>query len=190
MSPAYVFESERLGFRRWQPSDRDAFSVMNADFSVMKYFPQVLTKEASDLLIDRFEVHFVEKGYGMWAVEIKENREFIGFIGLLEINMDVDFKKAIEIGWRLDKRFWKKGYASEGATACLEYAFNILKMNEIYSFTAVLNQPSEKVMQRIGMEKIKEFDHPSVEIESPLRRHVLYKIQNGNHFDQRSHKND
>lgn len=60
--------------------------------------------------------------------------------------MDVDFKKAIEIGWRLDKRFWKKGYASEGATACLEYAFNILKMNEIYSFTAVLNQPSEKVM--------------------------------------------
>lgn len=179
MNPTYVFESERLGFRRWRESDRRAFSSMNADASVMKYFPQVLTKEASDLLIDRFEEHFVEKGYGIWAVEIKENREFIG---LLEINMDVDFKKAIEIGWRLDKRFWKKGYASEGATACLEYAFNILKMNEIYSFTAVLNQPSEKVMQRIGMEKVKEFDHPSVEIESPLRRHVLYKIQNGNHF--------
>ena len=190
MNHPYIFESERLGFRRWQESDRIPFSIMNADASVMKYFPNGLTKKASDLLLERFEKHLLEKGYGIWAVEIKKNREFIGFIGLLEINMDVDFKKSTEIGWRLDKRFWKKGYAVEGATACLEYAFNILQMNEIYSFTSLLNQPSETVMQRIGMKKVKEFDHPNVEADSPLRRHVLYKIQNGNHFGQLSHKND
>ena len=178
MSNTYVFESERLGFRRWQASDRNAFSSMNADPTVMEYFPNVLTKEESDLLIERFEQHFVEKGYGLWAVEIKENQEFIGFIGLLEVNIDIDFKKSIEIGWRLDKKNWKKGYAVEGATACVDYAFNVLKMNEIYSFTSLLNKPSETVMKRIGMIKVKEFDHPNVEIDSPLRRHVLYKMQN------------
>lgn len=174
MSNTYVFESERLGFRRWQASDRNAFSSVNADPIVMEYFPNVLTKEESDLLIERFEKYFVEKGYGLWTVEIKKNQEFIGFIGLLEINMDMEFKNSIEIGWRLDKRFWKKGYAVEGATACVDYAFNVLKMNEIYSFTSLLNQSSETVMKRIGMKKVKEFDHPNVEIDSPLRRHVLY----------------
>lgn len=104
MSNTYVFESERLGFRRWQASDRNAFSSMNADPIVMEYFPNVLTKEESYLMIERFE-----KGYGLWTVEIKKNQEFIGFIGLLEKNMDMEFKNSIEIGWRLDKRFWKKG---------------------------------------------------------------------------------
>lgn len=178
MKQKYIFESERLGFRRWQESDRKAFSSMNADVSVMKYFPNVLTKEESDILINRFENHFVEKGYGIWVAEIKETQEFIGFIGLLEINMDVDFKNAIEIGWRLDKKFWKKGYAAEGAAACLKYAFNVLKVAEVYSFTSLLNQPSETVMKRIGMTKIKEFDHPNIEGDHRLRRHVLYKIKN------------
>lgn len=178
MNHPYVFESARLGFRRWQESDRNAFASMNADVSVMKYFPNVLTKDDSDLLIKRFESHFDEKGYGIWVVEIKETQEFIGFIGLLEVNMDVDFKKSTEIGWRLDKKFWKKGFAVEGAKACLNYAFNVLKMEEIYSFTALLNQPSETVMKRIGMTKIKEFDHPNMELNHPLRRHVLYKIHN------------
>lgn len=178
MKAKYVFETERLGFRRWQAFDRHAFGSLNADDSVMKYFPNVLTKEASDLLIERYEKHIVEKGYGMWAVETKENQEFIGSIGLLEINMPVDFTGSVEIGWRLDKKFWGKGYAVEGATACLHYAFDVLKMNEIYSFTSLLNQPSETVMKRIGMKKLGEFDHPNVEVGSPLRRHVLYKIEN------------
>lgn len=185
MNYKYVFESERLGFRRWQASDRHAFASLNADDSVMQYFPTVLTKEASDLLIERYEKHFVEKGYGMWAVEMKENQEFIGSIGLLEIDMSVDFTGSVEIGWRLDKKFWRKGYAVEGATACLHYAFNVLKMNEIYSFTSLLNQPSEMVMKRIGMKKAGEFDHPNVEGDSPLRRHVLYKIQNELHLMER-----
>lgn len=178
MNTKYVFESDRLGFRRWQASDQHRFASLNGDIFVMKYFPNVLTREASNFLIDRYEAHFTEKGYGMWAVETKENQEFIGSIGLLEINMPVDFTGSPEIGWRLDKKFWQKGYAVEGATACLDYAFNVLKMNEVYSFTSILNQPSEKVMKRIGMKKMGEFDHPNVKVDSPLKRHVLYKIQN------------
>ncbi|WKA56665.1 GNAT family N-acetyltransferase [Planococcus shixiaomingii] len=175
MNIDYIVESQRLGFRRWKESDKIPFAAMNADPEVMKYFPNVLTREESDALIDRFEKHFDEKGYGIWAVERKEDQAFIGFIGLLEVGFDVDFKGATEIGWRLDRSFWKNGYAAEGAEACLKYAFEVLKKNEVYSFTAVLNEPSEAVMRRIGMEKVKEFDHPKIAVESPLRRHVLYR---------------
>lgn len=174
----YTFESERLGFRRWQEADKILFAQMNADRKVMRYFPNPLTREESDQLIAKFECHFQEKGYGIWAVELKESKKFIGFIGLLTIRMDVDFQDSTEIGWRLDYPFWKKGYAVEGAKACLNYAFHTLQLSEVYSFTAVLNKDSEKVMQRIGMSKVKEFNHPKLETDHPLRRHVLYKLEN------------
>lgn len=176
MKPDYIFESERLGFRRWQEADKEPFAAMNQDPEVMQYFPDTLSKEESDLLIGRFEEHTNTKGYGIWAVERKEDQAFIGFIGLLDINMDMDFKGETEIGWRLDKRFWKKGYAVEGAKACLDYAFNHIGLNEVYSFTSVLNKPSETVMKRIGMVKAGEFEHPKIDEGNPLKEHVLYKI--------------
>ena len=64
---------------------------------------------------------------------------FIGFIGLLTSNMDIDFQEAVEIGWQLDHHFWKRGYAVEGATACLNDSFQEVQLPEVYSFTAVLN---------------------------------------------------
>lgn len=91
--------------------------------------------------------------------------------------MPIEGQGAAEIGWRLDKRFWKQGYAVEGAQACLAYAFGPLGMTEVYSFTSVINQPSEAVMKRIGMTKIGEFEHPKLDRDSPLKTHVLYKIK-------------
>ena len=173
----YIFESERLGFRRWTDADKEPFARMNADPQVMEYFPKPLTREESDRLIERFEQHTEERGFGIWAVERKEDGAFIGYIGLLEVGFDAGFRDAIEIGWRLDNKFWKQGYATEGAKACLSYAFGVLGLTEICSFTAAINGPSETVMQRIGMVKVKDFDHPKLEEGSPLRRHVLYKIK-------------
>lgn len=172
----YIFESERLGFRRWTNVDKKPFARMNANPQVMEYFPTPLTKAESDRLIERFELHTEEKGFGIWAVERKEDQAFIGYIGLLEVGFDAGFREAIEIGWRLDNKFWKMGYATEGAKACLNYAFCQLTLTEILSFTACVNQPSEKVMQRVGMVKAGEFDHPKLAEGSPLKRHVLYKI--------------
>ncbi|HSJ39249.1 MAG TPA: GNAT family N-acetyltransferase [Planococcus sp. (in: firmicutes)] len=172
----YIFESERLGFRRWKADDKAVFARMNADPQVMEYFPNTLTQAESDKLIQRFEQHTEERGFGIWAVEHKEDGVFIGFIGLLEVGFDAGFQGAVEIGWRLDNKFWKQGYATEGARACLDYAFGVLGLDEIVSFTATLNLPSETVMQRIGMKKAGEFDHPKLAEDSPLRRHVLYRI--------------
>lgn len=176
MDKQYIFESQRLGFRRWKDNDREGFAEMNANPEVMEFFPDMMTKDESDRLIERFEQHTEEKGFGVWAAERKEDGAFIGFIGLFEVDFDAGFQGAVEIGWRLDNKYWKRGYAAEGAKACLDYAFGVLGMDEICSFTTILNRPSETVMQRIGMRKAGEFDHPNLAKDSPLKRHVLYKI--------------
>lgn len=175
MKNGYLFESERLGFRRWKTSDHAPFAALNANPDVMEFFPKTLSRTESDALIERIEAHFEGKGYGLWAVERKEDGAFIGFIGLLDVNFDIGIEDATEIGWRLEQKFWKKGYATEGAKACLAYAFEELGKKEIYSFTSTVNTPSEAVMKRIGMKKAGEFEHPRVPEGSPLRKHVLYK---------------
>lgn len=172
----YVFESERLGFRRWQRSDHDPFAMMNRNPEVMKYFPKLLTRLESDQLIQRFEEHFEQHGFGLWAVEVKETEEFIGFIGFQTVHLDIDFAPAIEIGWRLNQPFWKKGYAAEGASACLRYGFSQFDFQEICSFTAVLNRSSINVMHKIGLDRVKTFMHPKIEEGNALKEHVLYKM--------------
>ncbi|MBS4535120.1 GNAT family N-acetyltransferase [Clostridium sp. D2Q-14] len=172
----YQFESDRLGFRLWNAEDSMLFSRMNADNNVMQYFPNVLSKEESDKFIEKIMNHFEEHGYGLWAVELKVTNKFIGFIGFYTATFEADFTPCIEIGWRLDDRFWNKGYATEGAIKCLEYGFKVLGLNKIYSFTSQLNKPSINVMKKIGLKEQGSFFHPSIEADNPLRLHVLYEI--------------
>ena len=67
-------------------------------------------------------------------------------------------KEAVEIGWRLRKEFWNRGYETEAVQACLDFAFQQAGLSEVYSFTSLYNLPSQKVMQKLGMEFVKEFD--------------------------------
>jgi len=170
------FETERLCFRGWQEEDKPEFALMNADPEVMQYFLRRLDESESNAFVSRIESHFAARGYGLWAVELKQNKEFIGFIGLTCTSFESDFTPCIEIGWRLKKSCWGNGYATEGAGGCLFYGFNTLGLTEIYSFTSVLNKRSERIMQKIGMTKIKEFSHPNVPAANPLNKHVLYRI--------------
>ena len=101
--------------------------------------------------------------------------KFIGYTGLHKADFPANFTPCIEIGWRLIKDVWNQGYATEAAKACLQYGFINLNIKEIYSFTAAINKRSERVMQKIGLQKIGEFDHPNIISENRLCRHVLYK---------------
>ena len=174
----YLFKSERLGFRNWIAEDVKPFSAMNSDESVMNFFPNPLTHEETQGFVKRLQRHFENFGYTFFAVDKLENGELIGFIGLVKTAYETDFTPCVEIGWRLKTAAWNKGYATEGAFACLGYGFNTLGFTEIYSFTPVLNENSEKVMIKIGMEKIGAFNHPKVEKGHRLEKHVLYKINN------------
>jgi len=170
------FESERLLFRDWKEADLPVFREMNKDPLVMKYFPRVLEEDETDSFYQRIQEELKTSGYGLYAVEVKETQEFIGYIGFHKATFPSFFTPCIEIGWRLTSTAWGKGYATEGATACLDYGFNFLNLDKIYSFTAAVNLPSENVMRKIGMKKETEFNHPNVSLDSPLSRHVLYSI--------------
>lgn len=108
-------------------------------------------------------------------MEIKITREFIGYVGLHEIGFEADFTPGIEIGWRLAADYHNQGYATEAAKAVLKLAKES-GIGRLYSFTAKINSPSERVMQKIGMVRVGEFKHPKLSVDSPLSDHVLYRI--------------
>ncbi|MFC6162684.1 GNAT family N-acetyltransferase [Kribbella jiaozuonensis] len=170
--------TDRLLLRQWRDSDREPFAALNADPAVMEHFPALQTREQSDALIDLNVPHLDGRGWGLWALEAKDTGEFIGFTGLNVPTFDAPFLPGVEIGWRLSKGAWGNGYATEAARAALAYAFGPVGLDEIVSFTATTNLPSQRVMQRIGMvhDEAGDFDHPRVKEGHRLRRHVLYRI--------------
>lgn len=173
----YIFTSERLGFRQWKQSDISPFTELNADAEVMEFFPSTKTPEESIGFIHKMNGFFQENNFCFYAVDELTSKSFIGFIGFWKQDFEASFTPCFEIGWRLRKEYWNKGFATEGARACLEYGFNHLNFPSVYSFTAKQNIRSEKVMRKIGMTKINEFNHPSLDANDPLCLHVLYKIE-------------
>lgn len=170
------FETQRLIFRSWQEEDISHLARLNSDDKVMEYFLKKLSYQETIALYNQIQGEFTIYGFGAYAVEEKETGAFVGFVGLHNVTFEVDFAPAVEILWRLLPDFWGRGYATEAAIACLNYAKEELKLKEIVSFTSLLNNRSEHVMQKIGMTRIKEFSHPLVEPEHPLYKHILYKI--------------
>lgn len=172
----YLFESERLGFRNWIKADLDEFARINADFEVMEYFPKILTKKETAEFMARLGNHFTEKGYSYFATEILKTGEFIGFIGLTFQDYKTNFTPAVDIGWRLKRNAWGKGYATEGAKKCLEFGFRELNLDEIISTCTKKNFQSENVMKKLGMKKIGEFNHPKLLNFPGLKKCICYGI--------------
>jgi RimJ/RimL family protein N-acetyltransferase len=168
--------TQRLILRRWTDDDRAPFAEMNADPEVMRYFPNVMTKQESDAMVDRIEQGFETNGFGLWAVEI--DGRFAGLTGLNRTSFDTPVGPHVEIGWRFAKWAWGQGYAAESAQCVLDAAFSDLGLAEVYSFTTETNLPSERVMQRIGMMRRTDldFDHPN----TPGwwgAKHIVYQAQ-------------
>lgn len=171
-------ETPRLILRDWKEEDLQAFRELNSDKEVMGDFPKTYTEEETDAFYKAIKKEFEECNFGLYAAEVKESSRFIGMIGFHRASFEADFTPCVEIGWRLKRDAWGKGYATEGAKACLEYGFTKLNFKEVYSFTAKINKPSENVMKKIGMHYVKDFDHPRIEPSNKLCRHVLYVIRN------------
>ena len=173
-----ILETDRLILRTWHDEDLQPMLAINQDPKVMEYFPELQDLEATKKLIVRINSHFEKYGYTVYATERKDSGEFIGFIGLFTPEFESHFTPSTEIGWRLSSNHWGQGFATEGAKAVLDYAFRELKMPEIVSFTAAGNAKSIRVMQKIGLQhnETDDFDHPKLDDESPLKRHVLYRL--------------
>jgi RimJ/RimL family protein N-acetyltransferase len=176
-----IVTTERLILRRWRESDREAFARLNADPRVMEFLPALLSREESDGMVDRIEKHFEERGFGLCAVELRQERSFVGFIGLWVPSFRARFMPCVEIGWRLTTEYWGKGIATEGALAIVRHAFEDLGISELVSFTVPGNVRSHRVMEKIGMSRdpAEDFDHPNLPEGHALRTHVLYRLRRG-----------
>lgn len=171
----HIMTTPRLALRAWREEDLKIFTEMNADERVMEYFPAPLTAEESAAFFHRIDAEFSTEGFGLYAVERLADGELLGFTGLHRVTFSGDLKGQVEIGWRLRHEAWGQGYAPEAARACIAHAAK-LGIPEIVAFTTVGNLRSQRVMQKIGMERAGEFDHPALTAGHPLLRHVLYRI--------------
>ena len=174
-----MLETERLLMRSWRKDDLAPFAALNADPVVMEHFPSTLTRQESDALVVRITAQLDDLGYGLWALEVRDSGEFVGFTGLALQTFPAHFPPAVEVGWRLKQSAWGHGYATEAALAALDYAFSVAELDEIVSMTAVTNVRSQRVMQRIGMthDPADDFEHPNVPDGHRVKPHVLYRIR-------------
>lgn len=177
MKDKYIFKSERLGFRNWTLQDLPELAQMNADLEVMKHFPKPIKKAESAYLLTKLQEQYQSKGYTYFAVEILKTEEFIGFIGLTNQSYKTKFTPAIDVGWRLKKEAWQKGYATEGALKCLEFGFDSVKLERIIATCTIGNIKSENVMKKIGMIKKGHFFHPELSKYPNLEECVWYEIK-------------
>ncbi|MEU4144834.1 GNAT family N-acetyltransferase [Streptomyces parvulus] len=168
--------TDRLVLRPWRASDLAPWAAMNADPDVREHLGEPLTREQSDASVAAFRADFERRGYGWWAVEVRDTDEFIGFAGLDEVDDGLPFT-GVEIGWRLARSSWGRGYATEAARAVLAHGFGTLALPEILAVTTTANVRSQAVMRRLGMTRnpADDFDDPTAP-EGPLRPNVLFRI--------------
>jgi RimJ/RimL family protein N-acetyltransferase len=179
--PLYVLRTARLGLRAWRESDLEPFVAMNSDAEVMRYFPVPWSRAQTVAFFDRLCRHHEQHGFCYFAVDRLDASPaaapcWIGFVGLMHQDFAAPFTPCVDIGWRIDRAVWGHGYAVEAARACLEHAFTGERLPAVHAVAPRVNQPSIRVMQKLGMRWIEDFDHSKLQEYPALRRCVHYRI--------------
>lgn len=169
-------ETERLFLRSWVEKDIEPFYQINQDPKVIEYLVGPLSHQEVQSYIDSKNAQAETRGYTIWAAELKDSHDLIGFIGLNYTDWGANYTPMVEIGWRLGSQHWGKGLATEGANAALNHGFKTVGLNEIVSFTVPENTRSIKVMKKIGLNYALEFNHPKLPLDHRLSKHVLYRL--------------
>lgn len=148
---SYKIKTPRLLLRPWRKDDLDPYARMCADPEIMRYLPDTLTREQSEEQISRLVRHWEERGFGLWAAEVRATGRFIGFIGLQYSEDWPEGEHKTEVDWRLDRSYWGRGLATEGALASLRYGFEELGRERIIGITLRENEVSRRVMEKSGL---------------------------------------
>lgn len=171
-----TLHTQRLILRPWREEDLDPLFALNGDADSMRHFPSALSRAESDAWAARLQAHFDAHGWGFWVVEEAGGAPFIGVVGLLNIPWEARFTPAVEIGWRIAAAHRRRGFAEEAARAALDFGFATLGLAEVVAFTIPANEPSRRLMERLGMTADGGFDHPRLAEGHPMRRHLLYRL--------------
>ena len=155
-------ETERLILREILPSDYEGMYELDSDKEVHKFLGNkpLNNIEQSKQIIEFIREQYVTSGIGRWAVIEKSTNNFLGWTGLKLMKELVNNQKDYyDIGYRLIKKYWGKGFATESARASIEYGFEILKLKEIFGTVDKKNIASRNVLGKIGLKYIETFDH-------------------------------
>ncbi|TGV00337.1 GNAT family N-acetyltransferase [Flavivirga rizhaonensis] len=157
----FHIETERLVLRELRMSDLDGMFELDSDPEVHKYLGNkpVKAKEESQKILEGVLRQYTDRGIGRWALINKETQEFMGWSGLrlnTEYTMN-GFTEFYDVGYRIIKRFWGKGYATESGKKAVDYAFNVLKLPELYGMTEIGNRASHNALLKIGLEYVEDF---------------------------------
>jgi RimJ/RimL family protein N-acetyltransferase len=156
--------TDRLLLRRWRVGDAAAFAAINADPEVMRWIGRghVLGRGLSDDLIARFEREWDERGFGLWAVSLRDDPDAapLGFCGLTVPMFLPAVLPAVEVGWRLARSAWGFGYATEAARAAVAFGFAEHGLAEIIAIVDPDNARSLRVGEKLGMTPRPDRIHP------------------------------
>ena len=114
---ATIISTVRLNLRTWVESDINSLVKINKDEDVMRFFPSIMSEDESISFYNRIKKHFSDYGYGLFVVEEKDSNTFLGYAGFMMAQFESTFTPCVEIGWRFNKEYWGKGYATEAAKA-------------------------------------------------------------------------
>ncbi len=166
-------ETERLFMRELKQSDFEDLCRILQDEEVMYAYEGAFNDTQAQEWLDKQIARYKnDSGFGLLAVILKENGEMIGQCGLTL--QDCIDKKVIEVGYLFQKAYWHKGYAIEAARACKEYAFNVLKAEEVFSIIRDTNIPSQRVAEINGMTRRGEFVKHYRGVDMP---HFIYSVK-------------
>lgn len=154
----YIIETEILGLRELTENDFDDLHAILSDAETMQYYPQPFSAERTKNWINWNIQNYKQYGFGLWAVILKETNQFIGDCGITMQNIHNDGRLFPEVGFHINKNFWKKGYASSAAKACLEFAFENTNHDEVFCYQKWTNISSRKTAEKLGMKLIKEYE--------------------------------
>lgn len=155
-----ILETDRLILRELKSSDAEAFFAMDHNPKVHQYLwnKPVQKIEETIEVITFVRQQYVDNGIGRFAIILKQTNEFIGWAGLKynteEVNHKINF---YDIGYRLDEKFWGKGYASEASFAWLKYAFETMNIKTIEAAAHAENLASNRILQKMGMQMTEQY---------------------------------
>jgi RimJ/RimL family protein N-acetyltransferase len=172
-----TLHTARLLLRPLAEADGPELAAINGDAGVMRHFPKPLDVAESEAFRTRIARHFAEHGYGFWGVFRQGMPGLVGLVGLLNIPWAARFTPAVEIGWRIAPAHQRHGYAEEAARAALAEGFGRLGLTEIVAFTIPANEPSWRLMEKLGMARDGDFEHPNLPAGHAMRRHLLYRLR-------------
>lgn len=150
----FLLETERLRLRPYTGDDLDDLASIVGDAVTMRYYPRPFSREDASSWIERNLRRYTDDGHGLWAMVFTASDEFVGNCGL--VKQWVDGREEVEVGWLVARRWWNQGFATEAATACRDYGFDVLGMDRLISMIRPQNVPSRRVAEKIGMSVEKE----------------------------------